>query len=135
MEWHRVGAQVSANNLRNLFTAAQRACDEGASTKDFEPAFTAVLDFIHQNPSCRAEAVSIMSDTIHGRNGLPWELLAFLMRELRWPEVQDAAMSVITRSTDWRTKTPLSHVLAAFEQDWPDEDMYERWRNTMREPH
>lgn len=33
---------------------------------------------------------------------------------------------MIERSQDWRTKTPLSHVVAAFEEDWPDADMYER---------
>jgi len=119
---------VSGDDLRSLFEAAQRACDEGESTTDFEPAFTEVLSFIERNPTCRMDAVTQMTGRLRGTNAIPWELLAFLMHELRWPEVREEAIRMIERSQDWRTKTPLSHVVAAFEEDWPDADMYERWQ-------
>lgn len=123
-----MGGQVSSNDLGSLVKAAQRACDQGESTSDFEPAFTKVLDFIKRNPPCRMDAVALVIDGLHGANALPWELLAFLMHELRWPEVREEAIRVIERSEDWRTKTSLSHVVAAFEEDWSDADMYERWQ-------
>ena len=128
MERFGVGGQVSGFGLQSLLAAARRACDEGDSTSDFEPAFAEVLQFIQQHPACRVDAVATMAAALHGTQALPWELLAFLMHELRWPEVKVEATRVIEQSEDWRIKTALSHVVAAYEEDWPDADLYQRWQ-------
>ena len=123
-----MGGEVSGNDLRSLLATAERACDEGDSTSDFEPAFTEVLLFIREHPACRVDAVATMASALHRPDALPWELLAFLMHELRWPEVQEEVTRVIQQSEDWRIKTALSNVVAAFEDGWPDADLYQRWR-------
>lgn len=59
-----------------------------------------------------------------------FELLAYLMYELRWPEVKEAVLRAIAANEDFRIKTPLSHILEAFDDDWEDIVMYERWKGS-----
>ena len=47
------------DRLARLYNEARRACEEGISTSDFEPAAAALLDFILATPSLR-ESVSFI---------------------------------------------------------------------------
>ena len=116
-------------NLSELFTAANQACTENASTRDFEPTFAVLLDYIETNIARREEAKAAVLSALHDDSVAP-ELLAYLMHELRWPEVKQAITDRIALESDWRIKTPLSHVLEAFDDDWADADMYLRWQST-----
>ena len=120
--------------LHELFAKARRALDEGDSTCDFEPSFAELLDFIQANPECRTEALSWFLERLEGSDGsgLWGELLEYCMHELRWPEVEAVALEILRETDDWRLRSVLLHVVAAFEEDWPDADMYERWQGGKR---
>ncbi|MFT5584118.1 MAG: hypothetical protein ACI9VR_001703 [Cognaticolwellia sp.] len=115
------------DELAKLHQEAQRACEDGESTLDFEPALAALLDFIKASPECREAASRLFIQQVRGAGG-GVEMLEYCMHELRWSEVRDAARARIAESDDWRIKTPLSDVLAAFEDGWVDADMYCRWQ-------
>jgi len=117
--------------LNELFSLACRACIESDSTRDFEPRFADLLDFIRLNPQCREEALRKFLDQVLNPSGC-LELLEYCMYELRWTEVKAKALEVIAGAEDWRLKSALSHVVEAFEKDWPGAKMYQRWGATTR---
>lgn len=125
-----MGAEVTdQDELAYLLRAAHRACEEGPSTSDFEAEVAAVVDYIQANPECREAASRLFIEQVQRSAGCI-EVLEYCMHELRWPEVEEAVRDHLAASEDWRVKTALAGVLAAFADDWPDADMYERWRAT-----
>lgn len=124
----RLGMTTDRANdqLAALFAAAKRACLDGTSTTDYEPAAAALLDYIQANPSCHEDAMAMVLTGVDDMT--PFELIAYLMYELRWPQVKEAVLRGIDANEDWRIKTALSHILEAFDDDWEDIVMYERWK-------
>lgn len=115
------------DELAALLASAVHACDVGASTVDYEPAFGAVLDFIEHEPEIAATAKEmIITGVNNGTLGL--ELVEFLMHSLRWPEVKQAVETRLDNATDWRIKSGMSGILDSFEDDWSDAVMYQRYR-------
>jgi hypothetical protein len=121
---------VTAARLTELFDAAETGCRTGDSVSDFEPPFHSLLTFIREHPSCRDEASARIVASIR-TGAFEWELLAYLMHALRWPEVKQAALERIVASDDWRIKTPLSHVVEAFEDDWEGAEVFRDLRRLL----
>jgi len=120
-----MGTEMTSN-LAALFASAKSACATGASTTELEPSFARLLDQIQAAPGCRDEVAALMIDDI--RTGpVPWELIAYLMFELRWPEVNRCADERLHSERDPRTKAVMAHILDAFDDRWEDADMYRRW--------
>ena len=130
-----MGAEVSCDEKRlsQLFAEANCACLELESATEFEPFLAKLLDFIVQNPACHSTAQLLLVNGI-GDGTVEWETAAYLMHELRWPEVRERVAVMLASAADWREKTALSHVLSAFHEDWPDAVGYERWRAVKRKP-
>lgn len=123
-----MGATMNPQDrLARLYNEARRAGAEGISTSDFEPAAAALLDFIQATPECVDAASRLFVRQVMEAGGST-EVLDYCMHELRWSEVREAARVRVAESEDWRIKTPLASLLAAFEDDWPDAKLYERWR-------
>lgn len=57
----------------------------------YEPYFVAVLSFIKKHPDLIQNIKATVCNVVEKGNVLPYELIAFCMHELRWPEVLDSA--------------------------------------------
>lgn len=115
-----------AAKLEEFFDAAQAACKSGSSTADFEPAFVRLLDFIKENPGCWRAAEQRFLEGLSKRP-LCHELISFCMHSLRMNVVKDEAARLIDRDNP-RGWGPLSDIVASFEDDWEDADMYQYYR-------
>jgi hypothetical protein len=115
-----------AEILEGLFSEAEIACDRGFSTVDFEPAFVRLLEFINEHPQCKVVAerrfLVGMVDA-----SLCWELISFCMHSLKFEAVKEEANRLIDprRPRGWG---PLSSIVASFDDDWEDADMYDYYR-------
>jgi hypothetical protein len=110
--------------LGELFESAEKACNEGVSTSDFEPAFVRLLEFIERHPECYASAERrFLSGLSNG--SMSWELVSFCMHSLRMQAVKDKVRSLLDEGSEPRDMGPLSHILASFKDDWEDAVMYE----------
>jgi hypothetical protein len=112
--------------FRVLRAEAQAAISKPDSIgcADIKPAGFAIIRLVAAHPEMRAEFVTLFGRTLHDG---PWELLAFCMHSLRWPEVRE----IIQREREQqvarigaRTSPVFDHVLAAFDDDWEDIDMF-----------
>lgn len=116
-----------------LFAKAAHACDHGASTSDFEPAFSELLDFLERVPASRQYAEKrFLAGLADG--SVCWELTSFCMHSLRMQAVKNEVERLITNETDPRWMGPLSHILASFDDEWDDAEMYERYRPSTSSP-
>lgn len=113
-------------SLDVLFQAAERACDAGASTTDFEPEFVRLLEFIKQHPVCHRKAERRFLEAL-STPSLSWELVTFCMHSLRMQAVRDEACRLIAENKDPR-RIWLTHVIDSFSDDWEDAEMYEYYR-------
>jgi hypothetical protein len=57
-------------------------------------------------------------------NNSPFEVVAFCMRELQWLEIKEFVVSKMSPSQDPRSES-LRGVLTAYDEIWPDADMYD----------
>jgi hypothetical protein len=119
--------QEELQHVHELFSAANKACEEGQSIADFEPAFVALLNYLDQHPGCHAYAEHSFVEDIRGGN-FCWELVSFCMHKLRLEAVRDEAVRALSTLHDPRSKAVLSHVLESFEDEWKDADMYAYYR-------
>jgi hypothetical protein len=121
-----VGGEVTEKRLEALFDEAEAACRQGSNTTDFEPAFVRLLMFIRENPACRDAAERRFLDGLSSRP-LCHELTSFCMHSLRMDAVKRAATSLIHPQNP-RGWGPLSDIVASFEDEWEDADMYDYYR-------
>jgi hypothetical protein len=131
LERTEVGGEVSKTfeheeQLAALFDAAQAACRAGSSTTDFEPAFVRLLTFINENPGCHNAAEQRFVDGLT-RRPLCHELISFCMHSLWMNAVKREAARLID-SENPRGWGPLSSIVASFEDEWEDADMYDYYR-------
>ncbi len=50
------------------------------------------------------------------------------MRELRWPEIQEAMVALDSPTQDWRVQRAAQRVLEVYADEWPGGDIYETYR-------
>lgn len=117
---------MTEKRLEALFDEAETECREGSSTTDFEPAFVRLLTFIRENPACHDAAERRFLDGLSSRP-LCYELITFCMHSLRMDAVKRAATRLIDPQNP-RGWGPLSDIVASFEDEWEDADMYEYYR-------
>ena len=114
------------DRFRELQASAEAAISrpDSVGCPDVEPAGLAIIDLVAAHPELRGEFVQLFVRILRED---PWELLAFCMHSLRWPEVCE----IIQKERDQemarigaRTSRVFDHVLAAFNDDWEDIDMF-----------
>lgn len=115
------------DEMRRLVELANRACSTGLSAEDYEADFVAVVDFVNTHPGCRPTLLRLLLNQIREGGGCI-EFVELCAHELGWEEIRQAATDRIASTDDWRIKTPLSNVVKALDADWPDAEIYERWR-------
>jgi hypothetical protein len=114
------------SKFKALGEQATNDCDHGQGTRDFEASFIAVLKFLSdgRNDSIRDLVVRDFIDSLSGKPSLPWELISFCMHRLRWMEVYDAAGELLQKASDFRVKSVMAHIRAAYSDDWYEAQMY-----------
>ena len=128
MEWNCMGAEVNSDDtkLGQLFERARTACEQGISTRDFEPILTELLDYILEHPSCHKQARTLLIRAVSAPD-VCWELVAFCLHELRWEDVAQEARTIIFSSPAPSTKAAQLHILAAMNDNWDGRDLFVRF--------
>jgi len=110
--------------FKQLSRAAKDACEKFGTATDCEPYFLSTLKYVKMHPDEWPEFkhlfVSMAIDPAVG----PWELIAFCMRELRWPEVLEVVQFQLRVSQDFRVKEVMAKIAAVYANEWEDGDLY-----------
>jgi hypothetical protein len=107
-----------------LCEEAKIALDNILDTKQHEIFLLAILNHVKSHPGLNDQFKSYFIQIIQDPSG-PWEVVMYVMRELKWEEVRDATLKWYLKTTDIRTKAVLEDVLAVFEEEWDGSDLYE----------
>jgi hypothetical protein len=107
-----------------LCGSAQQACDTLESSKDIEPYFSKVLEFIESHPELNAEFKYFFTRMILLNDAIPVELVAFCMHKLRWTEIRTAAENRCDSATTPGLRAAMADVISAYSDDWSDADLY-----------
>jgi hypothetical protein len=98
--------------------------DVWADTNAQESYLLEILRFVQNHPSDRQELIYCFIKLLGPRSGYPHEIVVFCMRELRWPEIREAAAKICDENDDFRTKTIMADILAVYREDWDGGDFY-----------
>lgn len=114
--------EASISQFRLLCKQAEDAFGEELEIS-FESALLSVLDFVKQHPESRVHFADEFKRILYDKS-LPFELVAFCMRELQWPEIKEFAVARMNASADPRSEA-LRSLVTAYDKNWPDSDLYE----------
>lgn len=118
-----MGAKMSdiLNEFDMLCDIAMAAFDEELDIS-YEMSMVNILEFVKSNLEQRALLVSRFEDILMS-NDSPFEVVAFCMRELQWPELKEFVISKMNPLQNPRSEA-LRGVLTAYDEVWPDADLY-----------
>lgn len=88
----------------------------------YEKSLLDILEFVKKNPGHKEDFIGRF-ELILMSNNSPFEVVAFCMRELQWPEIKEFVISKMNPSQEPRSEA-LRSVLTAYDDFWPDADMY-----------
>ncbi|MFJ2479611.1 hypothetical protein ACIOWE_04975 [Pseudomonas sp. NPDC087598] len=88
----------------------------------YEMSMVRILEFVKSSIERRELFVSRFEEVLMSNNS-PFEVVAFCMRELQWPEIKEFVVSKMNPSQDPRSEA-LRGVLTAYDEVWPDADLY-----------
>jgi hypothetical protein len=106
-----------------LVKKAETVWEEADGVDELEPYLLEILRFVNSNIDSRNELVECFNLIVKEDRG-PIEVLEFCMRELRWEEVRETVMQEMKSNSDIRVLDALERVLAVFEDEWADSDLY-----------
>lgn len=114
--------------MKPLMDQFDRLCQQAQSVfgeegeRSYEATLIDILNFVKRHPQCRAGFVERFKLILNVGNA-PFEAVAFCMRELQWFELRDYVSAVLQSSVDPRSQA-LTSVLSAYDEVWPDADLY-----------
>ena len=118
------------DQFMTLCDTASHHCRIQPGTKDFEPSFLKVLQFINQHPDHDADFKKRFAASLGEVDGpIDWELVQFCMREKQWLEIKAAASEAILHAESSRTISEMEAIIDVYEEEWPDEELYEYYAN------
>lgn len=88
----------------------------------YERSLINILGFVKKHPGCKEYFINRFKLILVSR-GAPFEVVAFCMRELQWPEIKEFVISNMNPSEDPRSEA-LQSTLTAYDERWPDADLY-----------
>ena|SRR5579862_6044486 len=116
---------ANLTKLEMLILKAEKACEGPVGTREYEGAFLNVLNYMKEHPTdedaYKNHFIKMLNDSTLG----PWELIAFCMRELQWPEVLKAARERLQKMRDPRIKSVMADVIEVYQPNWPDSELYD----------
>jgi hypothetical protein len=111
------------NKFDDLCQYAIDAYDETIEGVSYESTLVDILEFIESNESEKPFFVERFKEIMESSD-MPLEVVSFCMRKFRWPEIKEYASKCIRESSDPRSHALIT-ITEAYEDDWPDEDLYE----------
>ena len=102
------------SDLTNKFWDLCSEVDEALQgVGDVQPALRNVLELVVSAPHASNELMLCFIELLNGRG--PWEVAYYCMRRLKWLEVYKAASEMFVESADFRVKTVMGHIRAAYD--------------------
>ena len=118
------------DEFMNLCDHASHHCRIQPGTKEFEPSFVKVLQFINAHPEHDADFKKRFAASLTEKEGpIDWELVQFCMREKKWPEIKTAANEAIVHADSSRNIAEMEAIIDVYEDEWADEELYEYYKN------
>lgn len=114
------------NSVIDQFDVLCRKADEAYSEEldvSYESTLLDILEFVKQHPESKFEFVNKFIEMLSTSKG-PIEVVAFCMRELKWPEIKEFVVQQMNSSKDPRSEA-LRATITAYDNHWPDSDLYE----------
>ena len=99
------------------------AYDETIEGVSYESTLVDILEFVKLNKSEKQFFIGRFKQIMNS-NDMPLECVSFCMRELRWLEIKEYASKCVRESNDPRSHALIT-ITQVYEDDWPDEDLYE----------
>ena len=109
----------------DLCKQASMEWEKTADTKLYEPFLLEILNHVKSNSEFVEEFKKCFIQIIKKPEIAIWEIVMYCMRELRWDEIYNAAKEEHFHSDDIRNKDVLENILAVFDDDWEDSDLFE----------
>jgi hypothetical protein len=106
---------------------AKQLCDTTVDSRQREPAFLAVLNFIKEHPQHRSDFVYCFLHLFHWSELGPYDLIEYCMGELRWPELQRSLAGIAAVTPEISCRAIANRILAAFQDPWPNGRIYARY--------
>jgi hypothetical protein len=88
----------------------------------YEMSLLNILEFVKKHPEYKEDFIGRFKFILMSSSS-PFEIVAFCMRELQWPEIKEFVVSKMNPSQDPRSEA-LRSVLTAYDEFWPDADLY-----------
>ncbi|BBP61607.1 hypothetical protein [Pseudomonas sp. St316] len=92
----------------------------------YEMSLLNILEFVKKHPDYKQDFVEKFKAILVSGNS-PFEVVAFCMRELQWPEIKEFVIIKMNPSEDPRSEA-LRSTLTAYDELWPDADLYSYYR-------
>ncbi len=113
----------------DLCSQAKRVWETIPDTKKFEPFLLDILDHVKRHREFHEEFKRCFIQIIDDPTVAPWEVVMYGMRELKWKEVYDVAHEKYIESEDVRIKDVMKNIMAVFDNEWEDSDLYKYYSN------
>jgi len=113
------------NKFWNLCKEASLEWEKTADTKLYEPFLLKVLNHIKSNTNFHEEFQECFIQIIKNPELAIWEIVMFCMRELKWEKVYNTLKEEHFQCMDIRKKHILEDILAVFDDDWENSDLFE----------
>jgi hypothetical protein len=121
-------AHVPLTDVAQLLAAIGSAAAQEVGVNSYEDLLIELLGLLRSDRVGRADAVSELERLVAEWSPGAAEALEFTMHELRWPEIRRALEDHQANGVDFRTRNLAGQVLQAFEDDWPEGDIYRTYR-------
>lgn len=118
------------SQFQKLCLKSDKAYNEELEGATFESVLIEILDFIKNNPQHKNYFVSELKAIICGGR-IPFEIVEFTMRELRWPEIQLFVIEQIKNHPHPILCNGLRRALNAYEEVWKNEDLYNYYQRKV----
>lgn len=93
-----------------------------------EKYFDDVLAYVMANLDCKADFCTAFIDVVRNPDLGSVELVQYCMHVLRWQELKEYFTDWLNKEQSERARHVLRRILEAFDDDWFNARMYERFR-------
>ncbi|KAA8694040.1 hypothetical protein F4W70_29430 [Pseudomonas cannabina] len=88
----------------------------------YEKSLLNILEFVKKHPEYKKDFIERFKFMLMS-GSTPFEAVAFCMRELQWGEIKEFVLLKMNPSDDPRSEA-LRSTLTAYDETWPDADLY-----------
>lgn len=126
---------TTMRELQALLDEILEIAEENPGTQAIEPHLRQLRQFMHDHVLNRVEISASLQALLQpapggdalGRPGAV-EILEYTMHDFRWAEVRHALLELDAPTSNWNESHAAQRALSAYEDDWPDADIYDTYR-------